>query len=131
MNKDPQAIKSARRSRLSSQMRLLHAVDERGHRKWNEAGEQYLDLGRIPVVLRNIGVPPALSEATFATSEFARVDEVRQWFQHTLDSKVTDQDVDHLVVLVGAGSNYIAAAALRNAVKWNKTVAWYSWHDFV
>lgn len=131
MTINPQTIKLARRARLSSQTRLLYKLDAAGYPEVDEAtGTRVLDLDQAPAVLREIGVPPALREATFATSEFSEVEAVRGWLIETFNSDVTDQDVDRFVLFLGDGSNYTAAAVLRNAVKWGRTAAWFSWHDF-
>jgi hypothetical protein len=85
-----------------------------------------LDLDRAPAVLEAVGVPPALVQATLATSRFELVDEVREWYAGTLNG----DDVGYLAVLLGPASNYTAAALVRNAVKRGLTVSWYTWHDF-
>ena len=127
MNPSPQAIWSAQRSRLSRQLQLLYKLDEHGHRIYDEStGEQIVDLNRAPAVLADVGVPRRMAEATFASAEFADAENVKQWYADVL----AGMDVGHLGLIMGNGSSYVAAAALRTAVRRGKTVAWYSWHDF-
>ena len=123
---NPMEIRSARRGRLGYQSQLLWAVDDDGFQIYDDDALHVLDPDRASAVLQAIGVPPKLAGATLATSLFRLVDEVRDWYTGILDGS-SDQ---HLVALVGDGSNHTAAALLRNAVKWGKTVAWYTWHDF-
>lgn len=118
MKPDPTAIKNSRRSQLWGQTQLLYKLDD--------AGEQVVDTSRAPTVLAAIGVPLPLQQATFATAKFKHADSVKQWFVDVLDGVGAGQ----LTLFIGDGSNYIAAAALRNAVKRAKTVSWYSWHNF-
>jgi hypothetical protein len=126
MNPHPQTIKSAQRRRLFGQTQLLYKLDN-GQRVYDEAsGEQVFDLDQAPAVLADIGVPPKLQGATFASAQFRFAGVVRQWYADILSGI----DVGHLALVIGDGANYIAAAALRNAVKRAKTVAWYDWHDF-
>ena len=123
---NPMEIRSARRGRLGYQSQILWAVDDEGFQIYDDDAQHVLDPDRAPWVLQAVGVPPKLAGATLATSLFGLVDEVRDWYVDVLDG-ASDQ---HLVALVGDGSNHTAAALLRNAVKWGKTVAWYTWHDF-
>jgi len=123
MNPSPQAIWSAQRSRLSRQLQLLYKLDEHGHRIYDEStGEQIVDLNRAPAVLADVGVPRRMAEATFASAEFADAENVKQWYADVL----AGMDVGHLGLIMGNGSSYVAAAALRTAVRRGKTVAWYS-----
>jgi hypothetical protein len=126
MNPTHQQIHAARRVRLSGQTHLLYEIDQNGQRVYGEDGEQIFDLNRAPVVLADIGVPRTLLDATFASSRFSEVDVVRDWFSDLLASA----SGECCALLIGDGSNYTAAAVLRNAVKRGRTVAWYRWHDF-
>jgi hypothetical protein len=116
MSMNQRDIQQARRARLFHQTQILQDGD---------AGAD-VDTSRAPAVLRDIGVPPKLVEATFAASKFTQVGAVRDWFVEFNDG-VTDE---YLALFLGDASNYTAAALLRNAVKKGMTVAWYSWHDF-
>jgi hypothetical protein len=125
---NPQDIKSARHLRQSHQRRLLYALDERGQRAYNDAGEQYLDPDRIPVVLDDVGVPPALCAATFASSPFSEMEEARSWYTKVA---ADDDSARRLALFFGPGANHTAAAVMYNAVKRGKSVAWSSWHEFL
>jgi hypothetical protein len=107
-------------------VRQLYAVDDDGRRLVDEAGEQYLDLDRTPLVLAGMDVPPKLADARLAGSTFTRVDDVRSWTQAMLDGTLDEE----CIVLIGPGGNYTAAAIIGNAVRGGQTVAWYTWHDF-
>lgn len=115
---------SARRSRLSHQTQILCGGEQ--PRFFHESGAPDIDKERAPFVLRDIGVPPDLSGATLANSKFSEVDEVRNWLIDILNRETGE----YFALLIGDGSNYTAAALLRNAVKRGRTVSWYTWHNF-
>lgn len=119
-----QTINQARRGRLFHQSQILRGAEQ--PTLFDESGAPAIDLDRAPYVLRDVGVPPALSGATFLNSKFTQVDDVRAWLVDLLNRESND----HLALIIGNGSNYTAAAVLRNAVKRGRTVAWYDWHSF-
>ena len=118
-------IRAGRLSRLSQQATILQRVGADGRGVSDEDGP-VLDLDRAPLVLRATGVPAQLSCASLAGSAFSETDAVREWYTDVLAGEATS----HLGIFIGDGSNYTAAALLRNAVRRAVTVSWYSWHAY-
>lgn len=123
---NPLDVRAARRAALNRQTQILYKQDRHGRQVYDEDLNPVLDLDRAPSVLEALGVPLRLTGATFASSDFEEVDRVREWFQ----GLQTGGEERYLAVVIGPGSNYIAAAIARNSVKRGLTVRWVSWHDF-
>jgi hypothetical protein len=131
MKPTTQEIKSSRQLCLSRQVRQL-----RGGTAFGVAGspqqDAEIDLDRAPSVLTGAGVPRTLSRAMFADAKFADADSVREWYAEILANMEEEASAaPYFVMFVGDGSNYIAAAALSNAVRRGKTVSWSDWHAFI
>ena len=123
---NPLTIRTARRIRLGYQTELLYETDEDGRQVYTEEGLPAINTDQAPAVLAAFGVSPKLAGATLAGSQFSDVDTVRDWLVEVLNGDSTYP----FALFLGDGSNYTAAAVLRNAVKRARTVAWYDWITF-